>query len=270
MRKSLRIGLIVLLPLMISGCFNIIHFVDLGKDGKVQVRWRMSVSSALAEMGDMQGPSETKEPGLADGLAEAKKRIQENMKGLAEKVQIRNFKNDRNQGIDVSLTLKGLAALSAAKLPEDEMPIVPAYDAKKKQLVFRFTPESTEPLKGPGEEKAVSPESGEPGEEDAADEKGETEDAMEPDANEEENPMGGLEKLGEKLGELFSSAASYDIFVGAGFPVKEAFVQDATGKRGQALEVIPLGAVSMIRFPLLGMMSEDGAEEGFDIVVQLK
>ncbi|MCR9141267.1 MAG: hypothetical protein NXI24_03385 [bacterium] len=269
MRKYLRIGLIVLLPVMISGCFNIIHFVDVDKDGKVQVRWRMSVSSALAEMGAMQDGPEQDEPGLAENLDEAKERIEEGLKGTAEKVAVQKFENDQHQGIDVALTLKSLAAMNEAKLPEDEMPIVPIYDAKKKQLVFRFTPENTEQLKGADEEP--EPESPEMESKDDADGSMEAsdEDAMGPDAG-EEDPMGGLEQLGEKLGQLFASAANYDIFIGSGMPVKEAYIRSTSGKRGDTIEIIPLGQTSMIRFPLLGMISDDDSDDGFEIVVQLK
>ncbi len=274
MRKYLRIGLIVLLPFFISGCFNILHYVDVGKDGKVQVRWRMSVSSALAEMGEMQNAGEGGEQDLGADLDEAKKRIQENMKGLAEKLEIKNFQNEQTQGLDLSMTLKSVAALKDAALPEDEMPIIPIFDAKKKQLVFRFTPESTEQLKG-GEEEPPAPDEDESEEsmssedEDSAAEEEESEESMGPGPG-DQDPMGGLEQLGEKLGQLFSSAASYDIYVGSGFDVKEAFARTAAGKRVQSIEVIRLGEVSMIRFPLLGMISEDEASDGFDIVVQLK
>lgn len=274
MQKYLRIGLIVLLPFLITGCFNIIHYVNVGKDGKVHVRWRMSVSSALAEMGDMQGgpgAGGQKEPTLEENLADAKKEISESLKGLAEKVQVNSFENDQSQGIDVMLTLKGLAGLNANSLPKDEMPIVPSYDAKKKELVFRFTPESTDKLKGAGEDQEggeEAPAESDESEETMSDSKA-GDDAMGPDAT-EEDPMGGLEQLGDKIGQLFSSAASYDIIVGSGFEVKEAFARDSAGARGNKLEVIRLGEVNLIRFPLLGMISEDDGEDGFEIVVKMK
>ena len=148
LRIGLRTGLILIFPFLITGCFNIIHYINVGKDGKVQVRWRMSVSSAFAEMGNMQNAGEEQKPSLGENLAEAKKNISESLKGVADSVDVQKFENDQSQGIDVSLTVKDLATLNAANLPKDEMPIVPIYDAKKKELIFRFTRESTEQLKG--------------------------------------------------------------------------------------------------------------------------
>ena len=262
--KLLRLAVIGLIPLMISGCFNIVHFIDVGADGKVQVRWRMSISSALAEMGSMNEAPGEQSASLDDDLEEARAEIRESLKGIAEKVQVNKFENDQAQGIDIALTVKSLAGMQSEKLPENEMPIVPGYDAKKKQLVFRFTPESASKLKAPGGQ-GEGDEDAEMAEGEDADEGAEDQESMQG-----QEGMEGMEQLGEKLGQLFASSASYDIVVGSGFKVKEAYVRTAAGKRGAQIEVLELGSVSMIRFPLLGMFASPEFEEGFEIVVQMR
>jgi hypothetical protein len=90
------------------------------------------------------------------------------------------------------------------------------------------------------------------------------------ESDEMADPMQGMEQLGEKLGQLFASAATYDIFIGSGFKVREAYLRDMSGTKRSAIEVIPLGEQSLVRFPLLGMISQDGNQKGFEIVVQLR
>lgn len=271
MHKTIRIALLAAIPLVFTACFNIIHHIDRAKDGTVQVRWRMSVSSALAEMGQMQ-QADPEAESFEDNMAEAKAKIEESLKGLAKTLKVQNFTNEQHQGIDVALTLKDVKAMQRNPQQVEEMPIVPFYDAKKDELIFRFTPENTAQLQGAEEEDEAeetneAEDAGESGDAMSADDEDDSEEEM---ADDESEGAGGLDALGEKLGQLFASAASYDIILGSGFAVDRAFVRDSNGQPGQAIEVLRLGDVNMVRFPLLGMIGSDEGEEGFEIVVKLK
>lgn len=273
-RRAARFAVILALPFVFTSCFNILHYIDIGKDGSLTIRWRMGISAALAEMSE-----QNTEPGkktMSQSLAEAEKEIKAAFGSIAQSIQVKQFENTQASGLDVQLAVKDLKKLKAGTLPEDEMPILPAYDAAKKTLTFRFTQNNTNKLQGEesadAREEGSEPMAGQAG--DAGDEgAGDVEDSMAEDDGVEENPYGpgqedGMAAMGERLGALFGSMATYDIFLGPGVKPKAVYIQTLDGKKVSELEILKLGEQHLVRFPLLAMMMQQ--EEGFELVVQMQ
>lgn len=267
--RSLTVILIaVLAPLVFSGCFSILHDLNLNKDGTVSVRWRFALSSAFGEMSKMQGGGEQASP--VDDLAGADKELQDKYKGVADNVVAKKFEDEHNMGVDVTLTVKKLDKLTAAALPKDELPILPVFDAGKKELVFRFPSSATKKLQA---DQSGTPAAGEGSTEMNG---GDTEaPAMaEGDSTSEstETPAAdpGMDQMTQQMTKLFSSSATYDFVLGAGLAPKEAYILKTSDGTKKNLEILQLGEQTMIRFPFLSVLSDKTMEKGFDIVIKLK
>ncbi len=277
-RRAARYSVILALPFVFTSCFNILHYIDIGKDGSLSIRWRMGVSAALAEMSEQNA-----EPGkksMTESLAEAEQEIKAAFGSIAQNIKVMQFKNPQASGLDVQLNVKDPKKLKQDALPEDEMPILPAYDAGKKKLTFRFTQSNTSSLQGEEEQsptKPMGPKDDGAGEmddaEDSAGGEGEAEGGMAEDDGIEENPYGpgaedGMAAMSERLGALFGSMATYDIFLGPGVKPKAVYIQTLAGEKVDDLEILKLGEQHLVRFPLLGMMMQ--FEDGFELVVEMK
>lgn len=236
-----RIGalaVLILTPLLLTGCFDIIHYLDVHQDGTVSIRWRMSISRSFEKQGAQPtSPADTPDANMDSAAREYEKQYQ----GFADSVKANRFKNQYDMGVDVNMRMKNLEHMALAAFREDDMPIVPIYNKKSKELVFRFTQKNTSRLTGKPPAKPGTPE--------------------DPSAE-------AMESQNNKLARLFFSTATYDIYMGSGFMIDSVQIRDMDTKETVDSEVITMGNYKLIRIPFLSAMMDH--KKGYEVIIKLQ
>lgn len=246
MRKT---ALLFLLFLPLVSCFNVFHHIHQKPDGSYEVSWKLTISSALAQMADEQkknlpGESESSEDGKEEKTGESKKDILSELeKGVREmkktygkhltNIRSKEVKSEFDTGMLMTFVIPEPESVPKNLSNSDRFPSVPLYDAKKNTLTFRFTPEKE------SEKKEEGPES----------------------------DGGSLGPGPEQLAEMILGSARYQIYLTGEFDPRSAKV---TGKNlDYPVQIIQIGNTHLIDFPFMAMANR-AKDEPFELIVQLK
>ena len=219
LKRILTVLILPLCLLSLSGCFEIIHFLDLNKDGSVKVMWKFSMSNTLmesmGEMKDKKGAGGDSPGDAASDMTDIFNQKNEITKKLGKHVKDLKVTVNKDE-YDISQVITFTAPKSSRALEHENLPIVPLYDAAKKQIVFDFSSLSKEMA---DKEKEKSGE-----------------------GDEMNNPQM------EKMGAAMLSTARYKVILGSSFNVKSA---ELVGKKAgtKKLTVTRLGNQALIDVP---------------------
>lgn len=265
MKRTLRLAALVALSFFFTGCFQILHVLMLGKDGQLDVRWRIAVSSALEDAGGggPMGPGAVPQQSPAEKLSEMEGELKTSYAQIADRLEVQELKTEFNSGMDLNLSVKNLEKLEGLNLESEEFPVLPRYDAENKRLVFHFTADATREAGG-APALPRKPRAGD----DADDSDEMSEGGMESEENGSGAQPGGDMAAGmEKITEMVLAGVTYDLVLGGEFRPRAAYIQSAGGGERTDLEILPLGDEFLIRFPLMLIAMQ--AQEDFEVVIQL-
>lgn len=247
--KYLKFAVASFLLLTFTGCFQITHFLDLKDNGALDVQWSFRFSKALDEM------KKDESGGISTEMEKGTKDLPESFGGIARDLKMDKFSNEFDSGVRLSFTVPDYAKVDYSKLKEEEFPILPRYDARKKELVFHFSPLKKDGENAQKEEKPEKRETPPPpsdGDEPAS-----------PENTQNENPA---DDMGKKLGQMFLSSVRYQIILGKNLRAGSVVVKK--GAEEKKVEVQTLGEHSLIDLPLFALLGEK--EQAFDLIVKLK
>jgi len=232
---------LILIPLFLfSGCFEIIHVLNLNTDGTIDVRWRFSMSKMFTENKPSEG---------GDSADKDPRQKMDEMKGEIERQigrSVTNFTSSVTQ-TDTDLVMEvNFRTRDYVNVKTDEaFVLMPAYNPQTKQMVFHFK----------GDEKKAQQNPRQP-----AQTQGEN-------SGSEEKPDGGMDEGMKKIGKMILSSARYQIFLGGRYSPDRAYVV-LPGNVRKDLTILPIGNLFLIDFPFMSYMPDD--KSGFDVVIQMK
>ncbi len=231
-----------------SGCFSILHFIDLAENGTLSVQWSFRFSKSLEEMGKKQGDKpDASSGGLSSEVEKGKQEIPGKLGAVAKDLKVESIQSEYDSGIRVSFSVPQFAKVDFTKVTPEEFPYMPQYVAASRQLIFHFAPvkkdkkeekpsETPPPVQGDGDKPADQP---------AAE---------------------GADDMGKQIGKLFLSSVRYQIVLGRGLrPVSATIRQEGKEKK---LELQTLGDQSLLDLPLFALYGDK--ELPFDLIIQLK
>jgi hypothetical protein len=249
--KYLKIAAASFLLLTFTGCFQITHFLDLKDNGALDVQWSFRFSKALDEM------KKDESGGISSEMEKGTKDLPQSFGGLVRDLKMDKFTNEFDSGVRLSFTVPDFAKVDYSKLKEEEFPILPRFDARKKELIFHFSP-----LKKDGENEAKKEEK--PEKRETPPPPGDGEDPSMPDSEQANNNS--ADDMGKKLGQMFLSSVRYQIILGKNLRAGSVVVKK--GAEEIKVEAQALGEHTLIDLPLFALLGEK--EQPFDLIVRLK
>ena len=217
-----HLAYIILLPacLLFSGCFQVLHYLDLKENDTVNVIWQFNMSKSLAEQDKEKGKKGGGADSILDKLEKSNTELPKKLKPYVKDLKIKSISDKFLVGISISFKAK-----KTTKLPKEErFPLLPTYNKKKNCLVFKFEPD--EKAKKKDKEKGKKP-----------------------------NAMG-MDKLFESI----LSSARYQVILGTRYvPVKAQIKGRKSGKK-YPVTITNLGPQNMIDIPFMSisMKEKDG------------
>ena len=245
--KHLRFAAPLVILAAFTGCFQITHFLDLKDNGSLDVQWSFRFSKALDEM------KKDESGGISSEMEKGTKDLPQSFEGIVRDLKMDKFTNEFDSGVRLSFNVPDFAKVDFSKLKEEEFPILPRYDARKKELVFHFSPLKKDEKKEEKEKKPESPAKAEP--------RGEGEEPEETPAADNS-----ADQMGNKLGQLFLSSVRYQIILGKNLRASSVVVKKGTEEK--KVEAQALGEHTLIDLPLFALLGEK--EQPFDLIVRLK
>lgn len=248
LRKLLTVTAVIIPIVFLTGCFQILHFLQLNADRSIDVRWRFTISRGLQEMGK-QNQSQAAESGDSGDLmtklnssnGDLQKRLGNRVRNLSSRVT----QTDKDVVMEVSFKTN-----EYINAPSEEMfDLMPSYNATTKQLAYHFRPEKKDEQKPAADEK--------PGE---AGQAGQSGPGAQASGEEEGNP-------GEQIAKMIMGSARYNIVLAGEYKPTAAYVLMKNGKKADVV-IQTLGPLFYIDFPFMSYLME--AKEGFDLIVQLR
>lgn len=237
-----------LIAFVFTGCFQITHFLDLKDNGLLEVQWSFRFSKSLDEM------KKDESGGISSEVEKGTEDLSESFGGQVRDLKMDKFQNDFDSGIRLSFSVPNYAKFDYSKMKEEEFPILPRFDARKKELLFHFTP-----LKKDKKEEEHKPEKKEDKQGGPA--------GSEPEAEDKPaEPSEGADEMGKKLGQLFLSSVRYQIILGKNLKPASVLVRRGTEER--KVEPQMLADYTLIDLPLFALLGEQ--EQPFDLTVRLK
>jgi len=249
--KQLKPLLAACLLFSFTGCFQITHFLDLKDNGTLEVQWSFRFSKSLDEM------KKDESGGISSEMEKGTQDLPQSLGGLVRDLKMDKFSNEFDSGVRLSFVVPDYARIDYSKLKEEEFPILPRFDARKKELIFHFSP-----LKKDDKDKEEKPVKQE--RQPAKREGGE-----EMPANPEETPTPSDtsgDEMGKKLGQLFLSSVRYQIILGKNLRPASVVVKRAAEEK--KVEAQAIGEQTLIDLPLFALLGDK--EQPFDLVVRLK
>ncbi len=241
LRRVLAPIAIIISALLMQGCFQILHFLNVNKDGTVDVQWRFVVSAAMrqtekkqAARGGGGGPGgDNPASGMSKNIFDNKGQLKAELEKIATNVVVEDVNTDFDVIMKASFKAKKGARIPAGSKFASGLPIYPDYDAVKKRMVFNFPSDKKAEKKGKDGQKKPA-----------------------------ENPQA------KQLAAMMLSTGRYQIIIG-GVKIKNVYLVTNKGDDKTRVRAIPMGNVTMINFPFLAAMAkyEDG---GLRLVVDLE
>ena len=249
---------LVLLPLfLLTQCFQISHILDWKDDGNMDVRWVFRFSKALdqAQQGQQgQQGEQKKEQSLGDMMEKQKKELPDSLKGLVKNLNFKKIENEYDAGMEISFQVPNYEKFPFKKLQKEDFPLIPAYAADKKQIVFHF-----EPMKKEDEKKGDKKKT----EAGGADRKVADNGGVPADQQDQGDQMNAM---GKQITQLFLSSVRYQIYLGKRFNPEKVTIKRGTEEK--KLEIQKIIDLTVIDLPLFAMFGEK--EEPFDLIIYLK
>ncbi|MCB1174640.1 MAG: hypothetical protein KDK39_13810 [Leptospiraceae bacterium] len=249
-RRSIQLLATFLMLSLTTGCFNILHFISINKDGNLDIQWRLTMSAAMQQKSSQSPSGES----LQDKFKQAEDKITDQLKGKIRDFSMSEIKSEHQAGISMALSTTESIRLEN----QDGMPLIPWLDRKGNKLVFFFRPDNKQDslLKVPRTtKKAQEPEPAT-----------ENRNAVEqPDSKEEQgNPNDQMMELVKAI----LSSARYQIVLSDSVPVKSVYLQTLSDQKRVDVTVLRLGSQHIIDFPFMSYLMAD--DQGFDLVVELR
>jgi len=231
--KKLSFYFICLFSLLVSSCFDIVHYIQQENNGSLKVKWIFSISSAFNI-----NPADPNQPSLKQKINTGEQELKNKLKEIVEEFQYKLIENEYEIGVQLEFTVKDLSKVKQIdKVFEEGFPVLPIWKAKKKQLVFQFRNKdnSLTPTKEELSENSENP-------------------------SQEEDPS-------KKIAKMIMSSASYRVVLGNNFIPKKVFIENPNSNKKQNLDFIQVGDQTHIRVPFMSLLMEN--EKGFDLIVQM-
>lgn len=249
--KYLKPVLASVLLFSFTGCFQITHFLDLKDNGSLEVQWSFRFSKSLDEM------KKDESGGISSEMEKGTQDLPQSLGGLVRDLKMEKFTNDFDSGVRLSFTVPDYAKIDYSKLKEEEFPILPRFDARKKEIVFHFSP-----LKKEGKEEKEQ----KPAKQERQPAKREGGEEMPENPEETPPPENSGDEMGKKLGQLFLSSVRYQIILGKNLRPASVVVKRAAEEK--KVDAQGIGEQTLIDLPLFALLGEK--EQPFDLVVRLK